>query len=100
MAAVMGGKEGEAFKRFERLCREAYMCLRRHGNTLINLFLLMVPAGMPELSTVDEIQYLRDMLMIGVDDDKAWKTFHAEMESALKNWFRRFDNTIHIMVHN
>jgi hypothetical protein len=31
MAHVMGGREGHDFKRFERMCRDAYNILRRNG---------------------------------------------------------------------
>ena len=74
------------------------LCVRLQ--VLINLFLLMVPAGMPELSSADEIQYLRDMLMLDMNDAEAWKIFHAEMDSSLKNWFKQLDNTIHIIKHS
>ena len=76
----------------------ASLCVRLQ--VLINLFLLMVPAGMPELSSADEIQYLRDMLMLDMNDAEAWKIFHAEMDSSLKNWFKQLDNTIHIIKHS
>jgi hypothetical protein len=80
------------------LLRLLRLCV--HLQVLINLFLLMVPAGMPELSSADEIQYLRDMLMLDMNDAEAWKIFHAEMDSSLKNWFKQLDNTIHIIKHS
>jgi phosphatidylinositol-4,5-bisphosphate 3-kinase len=49
MAYVMGGDKSEDFNKFEKYCFRAFSILRRNGNTLINLFSLMVPAGMPEL---------------------------------------------------
>ncbi len=45
-----------------------YVCARvcartsRHAPVLVNLFLLMVPAGMPELASREDINYLREML--------------------------------------
>lgn len=49
MAYVMQGNGGLTIKDFERMCCEAYNLVRARGNLLINMFILMVPAGMPEL---------------------------------------------------
>lgn len=50
------------FMQFERDCCRAYNILRKPevGNQLINLFLLMMSAGMPELSQESDIKYLVD----------------------------------------
>jgi len=45
----MQGGGGLTLKDFKRLCGEAYNLVRARGNLLINMFILMVPAGMPEL---------------------------------------------------
>lgn len=59
MAFVMGGKDGKLFKKFESHCTEAYNLIRKHGNFLINIFLLMISAGMPELQNPSDIEYLK-----------------------------------------
>ena len=99
MSYVMGGRSGAAFKRFVRLCCTAFNVLRKHSATLINLFTLMVPSGIPELASRDDISYLRDMLHLAKTDEAASKLFRTEIDNALNNWFRRFDNTIHILKH-
>jgi len=43
-------KKSPDFIEFEWLCCEAYNILRLEGHKLINLFLIMLSAGMPELS--------------------------------------------------
>ena len=45
---------------FQQLCIDAFLALRRHGSLLVRLFLLMVPAGMPELRYPSDVEYLRD----------------------------------------
>ncbi len=45
MAFVMGGREGKLFKKFEEHCTTAYNLVRKHGVFLINIFLLMLSAG-------------------------------------------------------
>lgn len=51
MAFVMGGREGNLFKKFEEYCTQAYNLVRKSGNFIINIFLLMLEAGMPELQS-------------------------------------------------
>jgi len=43
--ARTGGKEGKAFKQFERLCVRAYNILRKHAHMFINLFAMVSPGG-------------------------------------------------------
>lgn len=50
------------FLRFEEDCCKAYNILRKEGNKLINLFLLMLSAGMPELSVEKDIEFLEKRL--------------------------------------
>ena len=66
---------------------------------LINLFLLMVPAGMPELASSEDINYLRDQLAFGKGIEDAKDAFKQEIYNALKDRFKQFDNMIHIAKH-
>ena len=45
MAYVMGGKQADKFKTFMDLCTQAYNLVRKSGNFIINIFLLMLDAG-------------------------------------------------------
>ena len=49
MAHVLDGKHSEKFKIFEEYCTNAYNLVRKHGHTLIALFMMMLSAGIPEL---------------------------------------------------
>lgn len=44
---------------FRQYCEEAYLVLRKNGNLFITLFALMLTAGLPELTSVKDIQYLK-----------------------------------------
>lgn len=44
---------------FRNYCEQAYLILRRNGNLFITLFALMLTAGLPELTSVKDIQYLK-----------------------------------------
>lgn len=45
MAFVLGGKDAANFKTFEDLCTKAYNLVRKHGNFLISIFMMMLSAG-------------------------------------------------------
>lgn len=43
------------YQEFCDLCGQAYNLVRKSGNLFINMFLLMLSAGMPELSKPQDI---------------------------------------------
>lgn len=47
------------FSSFRQYCEKAYLILRKNGNLFITLFALMLTAGLPELTSVKDIQYLK-----------------------------------------
>lgn len=67
---------------------------------LINLFILMVPADMPELSSLEDIQYLRTMLSPNATTAEALERFEKELEDALNSKMKRLDNAMHIVKHS
>lgn len=73
--------------------------LRRNTSLLVNLFMLMLPAGMPELASKEDINYLRDKLAPTEGDEEAVKRFQDEVKNALGDVRKRLDNTVHILVH-
>ncbi|XP_053165525.1 phosphatidylinositol 4,5-bisphosphate 3-kinase catalytic subunit beta isoform isoform X2 [Hemicordylus capensis] len=74
----------EKFGRFRQCCEEAYLILRKHGNLFITLFALMLTAGLPELTSVKDIQYLKDSLALGKSDEEALKQFKQKFDEALR----------------
>ncbi|KFO32756.1 Phosphatidylinositol-4,5-bisphosphate 3-kinase catalytic subunit beta isoform [Fukomys damarensis] len=83
---IQQGKTGntEKFGRFRQCCEDAYLILRRHGNLFITLFALMLTAGLPELTSVKDIQYLKDSLALGKSDEEALKQFKQKFDEALR----------------
>uniref|UniRef100_A0A7N9AYH9 phosphatidylinositol-4,5-bisphosphate 3-kinase n=1 Tax=Mastacembelus armatus TaxID=205130 RepID=A0A7N9AYH9_9TELE len=49
----------EKFERFREYCERAYKILCRNGMLFVNLFAMMKAAGLPELSSFKDIQYLK-----------------------------------------
>lgn len=100
MAFVMGGKKSEGFEAFKKYCSRAYNLVRKHGWRIMNLFKLMISAGMPELQYKEEISYIRDMLSLKLTESEAVDKFNEEIDTALNNTFRRVDNLIHNIIRN
>ncbi|XP_063064026.1 phosphatidylinositol 4,5-bisphosphate 3-kinase catalytic subunit gamma isoform [Engraulis encrasicolus] len=62
---VMGRVKGRSslyFQRFRDICIEAYLSLRSQSRLLVTLFSLMLLTGIPELSTSQDMRYLRTAL--------------------------------------
>jgi hypothetical protein len=54
----------------------------------------MIPAGIPELSSDDDIGYLRDKLALDLDDAAAAKQIKKEIKKCLNDYYRLFDNFV------
>ena len=80
--------------RFKQLCEKAFLILRRKGPLLINLFVMMLSAGLPELRSLDDIGYLRKTLLLSSSEEDAIKDFRKKFDHAINkslstsmNWF-------------
>lgn len=100
MAYVMGNRSSERFKRFNRICSQAYNILRRHGNLFLTLFTLMVPAAMPELLVKDDIGYLLEQLSLNLTEEQSTQKFKSEIKNSLSTTSRRVDNFFHNWKHH
>jgi phosphatidylinositol-4,5-bisphosphate 3-kinase len=100
MLGVLGTTlSDEVPQRFLALCHDAFNHLRRNAHLLLALFVLMVPAGMPELRRPSDVGYMHRMLLLKLDDNAAGKEFRQMISSSLKDTFRLLDNMIHMQVH-
>lgn len=99
MAYVMGGTQGKDFGTFVDIASIAYNVLRRHMHLLVSLLLLMVPADMPELTGRDDINYIVSTLKPEFSEEQACESLLQTVSNCLGSWSRRFDNTIHNLVH-
>ncbi|XP_032886992.1 phosphatidylinositol 4,5-bisphosphate 3-kinase catalytic subunit beta isoform [Amblyraja radiata] len=98
---IQQGKTGntEKFCRFRQCCEDAYLILRKNGNLFITLFALMLTAGLPELSSIKDIQYLKDSLALGKTDEDALKQFRQKFDEALReSWTTKVNWMAHIVA--
>ncbi|KAK8756711.1 hypothetical protein V5799_000588 [Amblyomma americanum] len=83
--------------RFQQLCEEAFIILRRHGSLIISLFAMMLTTGMPELTSEKDLDYLRDALVLDYSEADALAHFRAKLYEARKN---SWTTQINWLAHN
>ncbi|GAM27069.1 hypothetical protein SAMD00019534_102440 [Acytostelium subglobosum LB1] len=90
---------GEHFKTFEDLCGKAYNIIRKKAHIFLNLFLMMVSTGMPELSHRDDIIYLRDALALDLNSEQATAKFSEMIQESLKTRATGVNFAVHILAN-
>jgi phosphatidylinositol-4,5-bisphosphate 3-kinase len=98
-AKVMGGVDTEEFNRWKKLSKEAFQLLRQHGHLIMNLFVLMLATGIPELTTTKEIEWLRGRLVFEYTDEDAMVFFDKQIKDSLGNFRARLMDGAHLAVH-
>lgn len=83
------------FLEFERCGCLAYNNIRKEGIRLINLFLIMLSAGMPELKSEQNINFLVNRLKLKMSHEEADKLFKKEIRKANESTKRKLDNLFH-----
>lgn len=91
----MKKEQTDNFTHFQNLCCAGYNCVRKYGHKLINIFLIMLSAGIPELTSEQDIEFLRNRLSMNQTDDEASEKFKQEIDVALDTFYRRIDNMFH-----
>jgi len=81
--------------KFEEDCCTAYNIVRKEGKKLINLFLLMLSAGMPELNHEKDIDHMVQKLKLELSEQEASKDFKKKIQEAIHTTTRRIDNLAH-----
>ncbi|XP_061689826.1 phosphatidylinositol 4,5-bisphosphate 3-kinase catalytic subunit delta isoform isoform X2 [Syngnathoides biaculeatus] len=89
----------EKFERFREYCEQAYKILCRNGTLFVNLFAMMKAAGLPELSSFKDIQYLKDSLSLGKSEEEALKNFKVKFNEALReSWKTKVNWMMHSLA--
>uniref|UniRef100_A0A665UAK8 phosphatidylinositol-4,5-bisphosphate 3-kinase n=1 Tax=Echeneis naucrates TaxID=173247 RepID=A0A665UAK8_ECHNA len=89
----------EKFERFREYCERAYKILCRNGTLFVNLFAMMKAAGLPELTSFKDIQYLKDSLALGKSEEEALKNFKVKFNEALReSWKTKVNWMMHSLA--
>ncbi|XP_039627638.1 phosphatidylinositol 4,5-bisphosphate 3-kinase catalytic subunit gamma isoform isoform X2 [Polypterus senegalus] len=99
MMGRVNKKSSLYFQRFKDICIQAYLNLRAHSNLLITLFSLMRLTGIPELSCGDDIQYLKEALQVGKEEESARQHFlHQISICENQGWTVQANWWIHMLI--
>ncbi|XP_061496372.1 phosphatidylinositol 4,5-bisphosphate 3-kinase catalytic subunit gamma isoform isoform X4 [Rhineura floridana] len=94
-----GKKTSPRFQNFQDICVRAYLALRNHTNLLIILFSMMLMTGMPQLTSKEDIEYIRDALTVGKNEEDAKKYFLDQIEICRdKGWTVQFNWFLHLVL--
>jgi len=93
-------KKTTEFEQFRELCLKAYLSLRKHANLLITLFTMMLYTGIPELQSIEDIEYLRTSLQVEKSESDAITYFNEKFDKAADgNWLTKIDWIFHNLAH-
>ena len=94
--------KSEEYKRFEDLCCQAYMSIRKRANVIINLLSMMLGAGLPELSSFEDIEYVRTTLAVEKSRDEEALLYFKNCMAAAQNkqWTTKVDWVCHAVRHS
>ncbi|XP_026329158.1 phosphatidylinositol 4,5-bisphosphate 3-kinase catalytic subunit delta isoform [Hyposmocoma kahamanoa] len=96
-----GTNEPLDFKVFREHCETAFRILRKHGHLILSLFSMMISTGLQELRSEEDLQYLRETLVLDLSEDRAMEHFRLKFEEAVKNsWTTTVNWTIHNIDKN
>ena len=85
---------------FKTCCVKAFNILRHNAQRLISMFIIMSTAGMPELCGMNDVKYVKKMLVLDkMSDEDAGNYFIAKMKESRNDRFRLLDNMIHNLKH-
>nr|BAU21065.1 Hr-PI3Kalpha protein [Halocynthia roretzi] len=94
-----GGNDAQntvEFANFQDLCCKAYLSIRSHSKLILNLLSMMLGAEIPELSSFDDLEYVRQTLAVQQSESHANRRFRECMSDAHSGrWTTRVDWVCH-----
>uniref|UniRef100_A0A7N8YK52 Phosphatidylinositol 4,5-bisphosphate 3-kinase catalytic subunit gamma isoform n=1 Tax=Mastacembelus armatus TaxID=205130 RepID=A0A7N8YK52_9TELE len=94
-----GKKSSPHFQKFQDVCVKAYLALRHHTNLLIILFSMMLMTGMPQLTSKEDIEYIREALTVGRTEDEAQRHLLDQIEICReKGWMVQINWFVHLVL--
>jgi len=85
---------------FKEICERAYLIIREKAPLLIQLFIMMLSSGIPQLSSISDIDYLKEVLALNSTPDEALEKFRKKFKEAMDNsWSTTVNWWFHMKAH-
>lgn len=100
MVDGMGGRGSKGYEKFKGFCCTAFNILRHHAGLIINLFILMADANIPDLSrgVVDpmkNVMRVQDKFKLELNDVEAIAFMQNVIDESEKALFPQITETFH-----
>ncbi|EAY14583.1 Phosphatidylinositol 3- and 4-kinase family protein [Trichomonas vaginalis G3] len=95
---VLDGQNGKLYKEFEQTSIKAYNVMREKANLIMSLMLLMLGTGIPELQKPSDLQYMKDMLHLNVNEREDADIFKNLIKISTESTKTAVNNWIHNLV--
>ncbi|GFO42474.1 phosphatidylinositol 4,5-bisphosphate 3-kinase catalytic subunit delta isoform [Plakobranchus ocellatus] len=94
-----GNSKPSNSQRFQAMCEQAFLLLRRRFPLLMSLFMMMVSCGIPQLSGPKDAYYLHETLVPHLTEKEALAHFKAKYTEALRgSWKTSINFWVHMMA--
>lgn len=92
-------EKSRAFAHFIQLACTAYNLVRQNASKFIALFQMMLSTGIPELSTNEDLSYLREALNFELTEEQAAKHFQDLIFESLRTKTTQLNNYVHLIAN-
>lgn len=83
-----GDKDPENLQVFQSYCEQAFLIIRRRSELIYNIFILMLQSGLEEVSSLSDLEYLRETLVNDLCEQEALRFFRRKFDEALRNGWK------------
>uniref|UniRef100_A0A6B2KYU8 phosphatidylinositol 3-kinase n=1 Tax=Arcella intermedia TaxID=1963864 RepID=A0A6B2KYU8_9EUKA len=96
---VMGDETGKDYMRFREISSKAYVIVRKFYRIFLILFHMMLSTGIPQLRSVEDIEYLRAVFNLDCNEEAAEEKWKMLIDESLRTKTTQINNFIHNIAH-
>ena len=95
MVDCMGGIFSENFKKFSQKSLNAFLILREHARTIVNMFYLMIDSEIPQMKDINYLKELYERFSPNLTKEQAKEKFFKELEEAIYSLYPEIREKLH-----